>query len=115
WPVAQVKSSGISAIAPDRPSHSSLSHIEGQPYERTPDSMTKIMLVGLSDRPAAELAVLARSWATPPKMTAKASGFRNNGYDPSQRAFVLREDSIDSGPVGITFHASAESPLVNPA
>jgi len=50
WPVAQVKSSGISAVAPDRPSHSSLSHIEGQPYQRTADSVTKIMLAGVTNQ-----------------------------------------------------------------
>jgi hypothetical protein len=115
WPVAQVKSSGISAVAPDRPSHSSLSHIEGQPWQRTADSMTKIMLVGLTDRPAAELAVLARSWATPPEMTAEASGIAYKGYDPSQRAFVLHEDFINAESVHMAFHASTDSPLVNPA
>lgn len=115
WPVAQVKSSGISAVAPDRPSHSSLSHIEGAPWRRTADSMTKIMLVGLTDRPAAELAVLARSWATPPAMTVEGSGYESAGYDPSQRAFVLHEDSMDAGPVGLRFDASADSPLVDPA
>jgi hypothetical protein len=115
WPVAQVKSSGISAVAPDRPSHSSLSHIEGQPYERTADSMTKIMLVGLTNRPAAELAVLARSWATPPAMTVKGSGYKGGGYDPSQRAFVVKRTVDDPGSVSLTFRAKADSPLVNPA
>ena len=115
WPVAQVKSSGISAVAPDRPSHSSLSHIEGQPYQRTADSMTKIMLVGLTDRPHEELAVLARSWATPPTMTVKGTGDASNGYDPSQRAFVLHEGPNASGPIQLTFHATSDSPLVNPA
>ena len=114
WPVAQVKSSGISAIAADRPSHSSLSHIQGQPYARTADSMTKIMLTGLSNRPAAELAVLARSWATPPEMTVAGSGFTVGGYDPSQRAFVLKSGA-DHGLVHLAFHATVDSPLLNPA
>ena len=82
WPVAQVKSSGISAVAADRPSHSSLSHIEGQPYERTPTSVTKIMLDGLTNRPAAELAVLARSWASPPAMVVEGSGFAGLRKEP---------------------------------
>jgi hypothetical protein len=90
WPVAQVKSSGISAVAADRPSHSSLSHIEGQPWQRTADSVTKIMLDGLTKRPAAELAVLARSWAAPPELKVADGDFVSQGYDPSQRAFVLR-------------------------
>ena len=115
WPVAQVKSSGISAVAPDRPSHSSLSHIEGQPYARTADSMTKIMLVGLTNRPAAELAVLARSWATPPAMTVTGSGFTGKGYDPAQRAFVIHKTDADAARVQLGFTATAASPLLNPA
>jgi len=115
WPVQQVKSSGISAVAPDRPSHSSLSHIEGQPYARTADSMTKIMLVGLTNRPAAELAVLARSWATPPAMTVTGSGFTGKGYDPAQRAFVIHKTDADAARVQLGFTATAASPLLNPA
>ncbi len=38
WPVAQIPSSGRPCLAPDRPSHSSLSHIYGMPTRplRTP-------------------------------------------------------------------------------
>jgi hypothetical protein len=115
WPVAQVKSSGISAVAPDRPSHSSLSHIEGQPYQRTADSVTKIMLDGLTNRPAAELATLARSWASPAALTVLGGSCENKGYDPAQRAFVLRAAFADSGAIQLHLHASAGSPLLNPA
>jgi hypothetical protein len=120
WPVAQVKSSGISAVAPDRPSHSSLSHIEGQPWQRTPDSMTKIMLDGLTNRPAAELAVLARSWAWPPPAQVAGGAFHSKGYDPAQRAFVLGKSELENKgaglhPLRLAFHASAGSPLLNPA
>jgi hypothetical protein len=115
WPISQVKSSGISAVAPDRASHSSLSHIEGQPYQRTADSMTKIMLVGLTNKPTAELAVLARSWATPPEMEVAGSGYSGNGYDPTQRAFVVKRSTIDTTPLRLSFKATADSPLFNPA
>lgn len=115
WPVQQVKSSGISAVAPDRPSHSSLSHIEGQPYARTADSMTKIMLVGLTNRPAAELAVLARSWATPPTMTVAGAGFTGKGFDPAQRAFVVDKAAAASATLQLAFKASPDAPLLNPA
>jgi len=115
WPISQVKSSGISAVAPDRASHSSLSHIEGQPYQRTADTMTKIMLVGLTNKPAAGLAVLARSWVTPPEMKVAGSGFSSDGYDPTQRAFVLKRATIDATPLRLSFNAMADAPLVNPA
>lgn len=116
WPVAQVKSSGISAIAPDRPSSSSLSHIEGQPYEQTSNSITKIMLDGLTDGSPADLTTLARSWLTPPKLTMMAENFESKGYDPGQRAFVLeRKEVASSAPLRFTLAADKESPLVNPA
>jgi hypothetical protein len=115
WPVAQVKSSGISAVAPDRPSHSSLSHIEGRPWERTSDSITKIMLDGLTNRPAADLAVLARSWAWPPPAQVVEGAYSSKGYDPAQRAFMFQRQRAGSPPLHLVFQASARSPLLNPA
>jgi hypothetical protein len=77
--------------------------------------MTKIMLVGLTNKPAAELAVLARSWATPPEMKVAGNGYSGNGYDPTQRAFVLKRATIDATPLRLSFKATADSPLDNPA
>ena len=115
WPVQQVKSSGISAVAPDRPSHSSLSHIEGQPYERTAQTVTKIMLDGLTNRPAAELVPLAHSWATPPEMKVAGTGYAGRGYDPGQRAFLVDSQGKAAQALRLTLQATVDSPLVNPA
>jgi hypothetical protein len=115
WPVAQVRSSGISAVAPDRPSHSSLDHIEGKVWERTADSMTKIMLVGLSRQRPDELVELAQSWVNPPEMTVEGNGFFGGAYDPSQRAYVLESQDTVPTMVRLAFHAAKHSPLVNPA
>ncbi|HEY2469537.1 MAG TPA: LamG domain-containing protein [Terracidiphilus sp.] len=116
WPVAQVRSSGISAVAPDRPSHSSLSHIEGQPYQQTANSITKIMLDGLTDKPPAELASLGRSWTSPPKVVVTSGNFQSSGYDPGQRAFVLeREGDLSPQSLSLRLEANEQAPLVNPA
>ncbi len=40
WPVAQISNSFRLAVAPDRPSHSSLSHIYWDPYDKTEDTET---------------------------------------------------------------------------
>jgi hypothetical protein len=116
WPVAQIKSSGISAVAPDRASHSSLSHLFWDPYAQTGDSMTKIMLDGLTTKRAAELVPLAKSWLSPPKLTLAGAAFHNEGYDPAQRAYVITRQP-GSGAAGLqaTLTASEESPAVNPA
>jgi hypothetical protein len=116
WPVAQVKSSGIYAVAPDKPSHSSLSHIEGPPYAKTSDSMTKIMLDGLTDRPVAELVPLAKSWLSPPAMTVSGESFQGQGYDPTQRAFiVVRQGAAQGKQLHLSWNALDASPLFDPA
>jgi hypothetical protein len=116
WPVTQVRSSGISAVAPDRPSHSSLSHIYWDPYAQTENSMTKILLHGLTTKSAAELVPLAKSWLSPSGVELTGPGFQNQGYDPTQRAFVIVRDSGSlSSQVRFSLKATAESPLINPA
>ena len=116
WPVAQIKSSGISAVAPDRASHSSLSHLFWDAYAQTNNSMTKIMLDGLTTKPAAGLVPLAKSWLAPPKLTLTGATFRTDGYDPTQRAYIVtRQAGSAAAALEATLAASEESPLVNPA
>jgi hypothetical protein len=116
WPVAQVRSSGISAVAPDRASSSSLSHIYWDPYAQTDNSMTKILLHGLTTKSAAELLPLAKSWLSPPGVEFTGPGFQSQGYDPTQRAFiVVRESGSPASQLRFLLKASTESPLMNPA
>jgi hypothetical protein len=116
WPVAQVRSSGISAVAPDRASSSSLSHIYWDSYAQTENSMTKILLHGLTTKSAAELVPLAKSWLSPPAEEFTGTGFQSQGYDPTQRAFVVvRESNSTASQVRFLLKASSESPLMNPA
>ncbi|MGC2162512.1 MAG: LamG domain-containing protein [Silvibacterium sp.] len=116
WPVAQVASSGINAIAPDRPGHSSLSHIYWEPYAQTEDSTTKIMLAGLTTKSASALVPLAESWLSPPEPILKSEGFESKGYDPTQRAFVFaRKAEQLTSLLRFDLHATSHSPLVNPA
>ena len=116
WPVATVKSSGIYAVAPDKPSSSSLSHIEGAAYAMGSDWMSKIMLDGLTTQSASELVPLAKSWLSPPAMTVSGRSFLVHGYDPAQRAYVVtRQVGNPGGTLHATFKGSTGSPLVNPA
>jgi hypothetical protein len=116
WPVAQVRSSGISAVAPDRPSHSSLSHILWDPYATTENSMTKILLHGLTTKSAADLVPLAKSWLSAPGIEVSGEGFESHGYDQTQRAFVIvRQNAATAPQLRLSLQASSESPLLNPA
>lgn len=116
WPVAQIASSGRSAVAPDRASHTSLSHIYWGLYSRMGDSMTKIMLDGLTTKPLTNLLQVAKSWLSPPKVEVKGKGFETKGYDPAQGAFILARDGMEkSSSLQLILEANESSPLYDPA
>ncbi len=78
--------------------------------------MTKLMLNGLTSKPAEKLVPLAKSWSYPAELRIMGSdGFSDSGYDPSDRAYHLT--CMDNGhPSELTFKllANADSPIVNP-
>jgi hypothetical protein len=117
WPVSQqIRSNGRWAVAPDRVSHSSLAHIQAwRPYEEKADGLTMLMLNGLSDKAAAGLVPLAKSWLSPPKMDVAGDAFRGEGYDPTQRTFVAARTGAAAAALSVTLRATKDSPLVNPA
>ena len=65
---------------------------------------------GMTDRPAGELASLARSWLSPAKLTS-ARGCRSHGYDKAQRAYVLE---AEGDRMTFEIEGSVDSPVVNP-
>jgi hypothetical protein len=116
WPVAQITSSGRPCLAADRASHTSLSHINWDPLETTDDTQSKLLLGGLTTKPAKELLSMAKSWLTPAGVKVAGEAFRSEGYDPAQRAFVVsREEAGEPAVLHLTLQASRKSPLVNPA
>ncbi len=112
WPVAQINSSGRPALAPDRPSHSSLSHMYWPAASATDNTVTKYLMDGLTDKAAQDLVPLAKSWLSP--ATVDAQGLLSEGYDAGERAWVLTSDGTSDRAV-ITLHGTADSPIVNPA
>jgi hypothetical protein len=78
--------------------------------------MTKILLDGLTTKSVVELVPLAKSWLSPPKLEVAGKGFESEGYDPTQRAFIVaRETTGNPTALELTLQASEESPVVNPA
>ena len=115
WPLTQIATSGRSAVAPDRPSSTSLSNIYWEPYAKGEDSMTKIMLAGLTTKSVPELVPLARSWLLPPKLDVKSDGYRNEGYDPTRGSYLMaRQKSLGPKTCEVVLQASQESPAVHP-
>jgi hypothetical protein len=114
WPVTQIPVVVRYPQAADRPSHTWTSTQYSAAYETTANSMTKIMLCGLTDRPIEELLPLARSWLRPAKMKVESAAFAGGAYDPAQRAYVLScRDRGRPTKLEAVVAASAESPLVN--
>jgi len=73
------------------------------------------MMAGLTNNPAAELAVLAKSWITPPAMIVAGGAFSGKGYDPTQRSFVVDPSGSTLSTLHIDLDATENSPLDNPA
>jgi hypothetical protein len=123
WPVSQTASDGRGAVSAERPSHSSLAHIglpevataEWKPYREGPDTVTKIMLHGLTDKAAADLVPLAKSWLEPPRASVEGA-CESKGYDPTQLAYVfVAERPGQASELTVKLAVSEASPAVNPA
>jgi hypothetical protein len=118
WPVAQVLSDGRHASFPDRTAHSSATHIHWKTYEQTARiSKTiykdKLLLEGMSDRPAKELLPLALSWLQPAPATSRTEGLEVI-YRPAERAYALTRANAGVQNLRISLAGSAESPIFNP-
>jgi hypothetical protein len=113
WPEAQVPSDGRYSIAPDRPSHFSLSW-GGPPIHRLGENKYyATWLYGATLKTPAELAPLARSWAQAPALRLSGQGFTGGEYDRTQRAYVLQRADGAAGALAFDLVASDDSPLLN--
>lgn len=116
WPVNQMPSDGRKAVAPDKPSHSSLTAVNGQDqkYEKFEDGSVRVRsIMGMTTQPIESVLSLARSWNNPPEALAISSGYLYNGYDPYQRAYLFEKDKGLTQPLNFELSASKESPVVN--
>ncbi|MBM3753372.1 MAG: LamG domain-containing protein [Acidobacteria bacterium] len=117
WPVSQqIRSTGRWAVAPDRVSHSSLTHIQSwKPHEERPDGVTMVMLNGLTTGTVTDLLPLAKSWLEAPAAQLKSAGFESQGFDRTEGAYVFARRDNSAAVIELTLQAGAGSPLVNPA
>ena len=86
-------------------------------YKRSNNSFEQIYLQGWTKEtdPTGELVSLAKSWVNPPQLDiTQGKGITSEGYDKTQRAFIL---SCTGKPSRIKskVRASKDSPVVNPA
>jgi hypothetical protein len=124
WPISQDKTWTRVATSSERPSHTSLSWIanphrplprDWKAYERTGQSITKLLLCGLTKKGAAELAPLGRSWLRAPAMKIVSQGFGGGRYYRPERAYHLhRAEAPASATLEFLLEAGTEAPLVSP-
>jgi hypothetical protein len=113
WPVAMIPCDGRNATAPDRASHScTTNQLEWADYAITSNSRTRVMLHGMTNRPAGDLATLARSWLLPPELKLTSGGATSKGYDRAERAYVLTCGETETS-LEFELKASETSPLEN--
>jgi hypothetical protein len=113
WPVAVKPTDGRSAMFADRPAHSSLSHWHWDAAEMTDNSVTKLMLVGLTDRDKDELVTLAKNWTNPPAISHDSPLIMAATYDQSEKSYII--DLAKPGKLKFELEASMDAPLHNPA
>jgi len=88
-------------VATDRLTHSALGG---------GDTRGNMAMYGLTNKSAAQLAPLARSWKQAPKLV-EAQGCSASGYEKQERAYRL---TAKSPAMSFKLQASKDSPVVNP-
>lgn len=116
WPVSQIASDGRKTRTPDKASHSSLTHINGdrQIYERRADNSVRVRsLVGLTTKAADTLLPLARSWNNPATVDGVIAPFTFIEYDQYQRCYRFENSSNNPSKLEFNINASELSPIEN--
>jgi hypothetical protein len=138
WPVAQNLSDGRYCQAADRPSHFSLAwggppfhdeagniikaRVSGSEGEleiakndmgKTSTTFWSSWMYGASKQTPDELASLSRSWIQPPALKIVKGNFTSDGYDFTQRSYILNSPDNKSNLLQLELAASNDSPVVN--
>jgi hypothetical protein len=116
FPVSLLPSDGRYAVSSDKVTSFSISYTD-PPRHIDPASTTwASWIYGVVEGKFENLATVGRSWVNAPKLDVRGAGVVSNGYDLSQRAYVLtcREAGKPAAVEG-ELNASPESPLVNAA
>jgi hypothetical protein len=114
WPISLLSSDGRFAVAMDRVSSFSISYTDPPRHEGPAATTWASWLYGATDGPLANLVTLGRSWAKAPRLAVRAGDFISEGYDMSQRAYVLScKEAGRPSPLECEFAADQDSPVAN--
>lgn len=115
WPVDMAPSDGRYALAADRFSSSAITSPEPVWTSEPGPSQNTYFLIGLTSKPASELAAMGRSWLQAPNLVLSSDAFATQGYDRRQRAYMLARRRAAAERVDFVLEASESSPVLNPA
>jgi hypothetical protein len=74
------------------------------------------MLNGMTDKPAGQLAPIAKSWLKAAGLKLKGRTYASKGYDQTERAYhLVCKKTEKPAKLDITIAASEDSPVYNPA
>jgi hypothetical protein len=114
WPVGEPNCDGRRVQAGDRPTHFLGFPISTPMLHEANNRSWWAGLYGMTDKPIADLVRLGRAWIRPAAVTAAKGGAAFVGFDTPEKAFVFDAATAAAGPLGWTWEASSESPLVRP-
>ena len=98
----------------DRPAHSSLSHWHWEAYEMTDKSVTKLMLLGMTDKGTRDLVTIAKSWAHSPEISTGSRSINQAEYNPAEKAYSINLSQTGQE-IQFALNASKKEPMHNPA
>lgn len=113
WPEGQVPCDGRKGMTPDRAT-SFLGFPITDPIVHGDGSKEWVnSLYGMTDKPIDEVIRLARSWSYAPQLKVIAGKVESEGYDLSQRAYILNyKKGSPSGEIKCTIEASENTPFI---
>ena len=114
WPVSLLPSDGRYAVAPDRATSFSISYTDPPRHEGPEATNWASWIYGVIEGPNDRLVALGKSWARAPLLAVHGSELRAEGYDISQRAYVLVcRDPGRPGAAAFEIQADSKRPLEN--
>lgn len=114
WPEGQIPCDGRTGRTSDRAT-SSLGFPISYPVRHTGETRERVYsLYGMTDAPFDEILPLARSWSKAPELKIVSGALKSEGFDPSQRAYVLRNSAAGKpGRAEFMLSADSDSPVNN--
>ncbi|MGA2363115.1 MAG: LamG domain-containing protein [Candidatus Aminicenantales bacterium] len=114
FPVSLLPSDGRYAVAADRVTSFSISYTDPPRHAGPEDTTWASWVYGVTEGPYGGLATLGRSWTQAPALSVQGPGLRSEGYDLSQRAYVLACPQPGRPAVAVCeLQAATERPAVN--